>query len=110
MNRPASEPASLPSGGWQTKAARLALLLLGFAELAGAQESRSATLYVEKIFCSACAVVVNKALRGVAGVADVSIDVDKKEVVVRFDPAKTNTAELTAATAKRGFPSTVRDR
>lgn len=91
------------------KAAALAALLLGLAQIAGAQELKSATLYVEKIFCSACAITVNKALRGVPGVANVSVDVDKKEVIVRFDPAKANATDLTAATAKRGFPSSIRN-
>ncbi len=90
------------------KAAALVALLLGLAQIAGAQELKSATLYVEKIFCAACAVTVKKALRGVPGVANVSVDVDKKEVAVRFDPAKASAADLTAATAKRGFPSSIR--
>ena len=90
------------------RTASLAVLLLGLAQMASAQESKSATLYVEKIFCSACAVTVNKALRGVPGVTNVSVDVDKKEVTVRFDPTKANATDLTAATAKRGFPSSIR--
>lgn len=90
------------------KAAALAALLLGLVQFAGAQELRSATLHVEKIFCPACAATVKQALRGVPGVANVSVDLDKKEVAVRFDPAKANAADLTAATAKRGFPSSIR--
>jgi len=90
------------------RAAALVVLLLGLALIASAQALRSATLYVEKIFCSACAVTVTRALRGVPGVADVSVDVDKKEVAVRFDPAKANATDLTAATAKHGFPSSIR--
>ncbi len=73
----------------------LLALLLACASVAGAQETRLATLYAEKIFCD-------------AGVSKVNVDVHKKEVLVQFDPAKATVDDLTAATAKKGFPSTVR--
>ena len=85
-----------------------AALLLVAASLASAQESKVATLYASKIYCEACAAVITKALRGVPGVAKVSVDVDKKEVMVQFDPAKASVEDLTAATGKKGFPSSVR--
>jgi len=75
---------------------------------AAAQELKSATLYANKIYCEACAAVITKALRNVPGVWKVSVDVEKKEVVVQFDPAKASVEDLTAATAKRGFPSSVK--
>lgn len=37
-----------------------------------------------------------------------SVDVEKKEVVVQFDPAKAKVEDLTAASAKKGFPSVMR--
>jgi copper chaperone CopZ len=83
-------------------------LLLAFASWALAQESRVATLYAEKIYCDACAAVITKALRGVPGVGKVSVDVERKEVLVQFDPAKASVEDLTAATAKKGFSSSVR--
>jgi copper chaperone CopZ len=84
------------------------LLLIGLVQVAGAQEVKSATLYAEKIYCEKCAATIKKALRGVPGVASVNVDVDKKEVRVQFDPAKATVADLTTATAKRGFPSSLR--
>lgn len=84
-----------------------AVLLVG-STLARSQESKSAVLYTEKIFCDACAAVITKALRGVDGVSKVAVDVEKKEVTVRFDPAKATMEQLTSATAKKGFPSSVR--
>lgn len=84
-----------------------ALLLVGPMP-ALSQQSKSALLYVEKIFCDACAAVISKALRGVEGVNKVAVDVDKKEVTVQFDPAKTTVEQLTSATAKKGFPSSLR--
>ena len=90
------------------RSALLAAMLFSFAPLAGSQESKVATLYADKIYCEACAAVITKALRNVPGVNQVNVDVEKKEILVQFDPAKTSVEDLTAATAKRGFPSSVR--
>ena len=90
------------------KRSGLAALLLALASFASAQESKVATLYASKIYCEACAAVITKALRGVPGVSKVNVDVDKKEVMVHFDPAKASVEDLTAATGKKGFPSSVR--
>lgn len=86
----------------------VAVVLLASSTLAMSQQSRSAVLYAEKIFCDACAAVITKALRGVDGVSKVAVDVEKKEVTVRFDPTKATVEQLTSATAKKGFPSSVR--
>ena len=83
-------------------------LILTYASVAASQEAKVATLYAEKIFCEACAAVITKALRNVPGVSKVDVDVEKKEVLVRFDPAKASVEDLTAATGKKGFASTVR--
>lgn len=85
-----------------------AAVLLVLASLAIAQESKVATLHASKIYCDACAAVITKALRGVPGVGKIDVDVDRKEVIVHFDPARASPADLTAATAKKGFPSLVR--
>lgn len=82
--------------------------MLAYASVAASQDTKVATLYAEKIYCDACAAVITKALRNVAGVSKVNVDVEKKEVVVQFDPAKASVEDLTAATAKKGFPSSVR--
>jgi len=86
----------------------LLAVVLAYAASAASQEAKLATLYAEKIFCDACAAVITKALRNVPGVSNVNVDVEKKEVLVRFDPAKASVDDLTTATAKKGFPSTVR--
>jgi copper chaperone CopZ len=41
-------------------------------------------------------------------VSKIDVDVEKKEVLVQFDPTKAKVEDLTAATAKKGFPSSVR--
>ncbi len=86
----------------------LAAVLLTFAALSQAQESKTAVVYANKIYCDACAALITKSLRNVQGVSKVDVDVEKKEVIVRFDPAKATVDDLTSAIAKRGFPSTVR--
>ncbi len=86
----------------------VAVMLYSFAQWAVSQEVKTATLYADKIYCEACAAVITKALRNVPGVGKVSVDVDKKKVLVQFDAAKASVQYLTAATAKRGFPSSVR--
>ncbi len=90
------------------KRALFTAILLTVASLAAAQESKVAILYAEKIYCEACAAVITKALRNVPGVSKIGVDVEKKEVMVRFDPAKASVEDLAAATAKKGFPSFVR--
>ncbi len=90
------------------RALLLAALTLAFASDAASQEMKTATLYAEKIYCDACAAVITKALRGVPGVGKVNVDVEKKEVLVQFDSAKAKVEDLTAATAKKGFPATLR--
>lgn len=86
--------------------ARFLLVALLCAPFAAAQELRTATLHADKIYCEACAAVITKALRNVPGVS--KVDVERKDVLVRFDPAKAKVEDLTAATAKKGFPSSVR--
>lgn len=81
--------------------------MLACASVAASQEAKVATLYAEKIYCDACAAVITKALRNVPGVSKVNVNVEKKEVLVQFDPAKASVEDLTAATAKKGFRSTV---
>jgi len=90
------------------RTAILAATLLTFASVAASQELKSATLYASKIYCEACAAVITKALRNVPGVSKVRVDVERKEVVVQFDSTKASVEDLTAATTRRGFPSSVR--
>jgi copper chaperone CopZ len=43
-----------------------------------------------------------------SGVEDMKMDIEKKTATVKFDPTKTNTEALAQATAKAGFPATIR--
>lgn len=69
--------------------------------------SRSVTLAVSNMTCSACPITVRKALFGVHGVEKVAINLDKKEAAVTFDDAQTTVNAITKATEDAGYPSKV---
>lgn len=83
--------------------AALSLLLSAGAVFAAAPQT--VTLAVENMTCGTCPIVVRKALERVTGVTATSVDFDKKTATVTFDPDKTTSAKLTAATTDAGFPS-----
>jgi len=59
--------------------------------------------------CAACPFTVKKALSKLEGVEKIEVSFEKKEAVVTFDDAVTNTSMLTEATKNAGFPSTVKN-
>lgn len=69
--------------------------------------TKTATLSVPGMTCPACPITVKHALSKVSGVERIQILLDKKEAVVTYNDAKTNTKALTKATANAGYPSTV---
>ena len=71
--------------------------------------TKTATLSVSGMTCAACPITVKKALSKVPGVEKTTILFDKKEAVVTFDDAKTNTQVLVSATTDAGYPSTVKN-
>jgi mercuric ion binding protein len=66
---------------------------------------QTVTLNVSGMTCPACPITVKKALEKVAGVSKVEVRFEKKQVLVTFDDAKTNTDALVKATTKAGYPS-----
>jgi len=69
---------------------------------------RTVTLAVPGMTCAACPVTVKKALTRVPGVADVHVNLERKEAIVTFDDGKTSVAALLKATADAGYPSTIK--
>jgi mercuric ion binding protein len=63
------------------------------------------TLNVPGMTCPVCPITVKKALEKVQGVSKVEVRFEKKQVLVTFDDAKTNTDSLVKATTNAGFPS-----
>jgi mercuric ion binding protein len=55
--------------------------------------------------CPVCPITVKKALEKVSGVSKIDVRFEKKQVLVTFDDAKTNTDALVKATTNAGFPS-----
>ena len=82
----------------------LVLALLIFADAAYASERR-VTLSVSNMFCEACPYIVKKTLESVPGVAKATVLFKDKTAIVVFDDSKAGVKDLTAATAKVGFPS-----
>lgn len=66
---------------------------------------RTVTLNVSGMTCPACPITVKKALEKVSGVSKVEVQFEKKQVLVTFDDAKTNTDALVKATTNAGYPS-----
>lgn len=66
---------------------------------------RTITLNVPGMACPVCPITVKKALEKVAGVSKIDVQYEKKQVLLTFDDAKTNTDALVKATTNAGFAS-----
>jgi len=69
---------------------------------------QTAVLDVQNMTCGLCPITVKKSLQKVAGVSEVAVDFEKKTATVKFDGDVTNASALMEATARAGYPSTVR--
>ena len=70
--------------------------------------TQTVTLSVPGMYCAACPITVKKALSKVEGVSKVSVSFEKREAVITFDDARTNTPKLIKATENAGYPSSVK--
>lgn len=93
----------------------LSIMILGLSSLAAlslptaqAAESVTVVLDVPGMTCNVCPITIRKALEQVPGVIEAKSDYESKSASVVFDPAQTDVAALTAATANAGYPSTPR--
>jgi mercuric ion binding protein len=69
--------------------------------------TQTVTLSVPDMNCAACPITVKKALTKVSGISKTDVNLDRREVKVTFDDAKTNIDAITRATKDAGYPSTV---
>lgn len=69
---------------------------------------QSVTLSVPGMTCPACPITVRKSLSRVAGVTDVTVNLEAKEATVTYDDAQTSVDSLIRATTDAGYPSTPR--
>ena len=75
--------------------------------IAVAASPQTIKLDVQKMTCPVCPITVKKALNNMPGVSETKIDFSKKTATVKFDPDKTNSAQLIKATTDAGYPTTV---
>lgn len=94
------------------KAAKQLVLAVALtaASSAFAAATSTVTLQVKNMVCTMCSSAVTKALLKVPGVETAQVDLNSKQAVVTFDPAKTTAQALTKATAVAGFPSIIKER
>lgn len=88
------------------------VLVVTFALLNGGTvalaATRTVTLSVQKMTCSACPITVKTALTKVDGVKRARVSYEQQEAIVTYDDAKTNPVTLIKATTDAGYPSTVK--
>lgn len=77
------------------------------AQAKAGQGLQTVTLKVAKMDCASCVYILQRTLEGVDGVASAKVSYGKETAIVKYDPAKCQVAQLVAATAGIGFPSTV---
>lgn len=67
---------------------------------------QTVTLKVRQMSCAACTYILRRTLEGVDGVISAKVSYGEETAVVTYDPARCGVAQLIAATAGIGFPST----
>ena len=65
--------------------------------------SKQTILKVTGMSCSGCSANVEKALKGVAGVSSVKVDLKGGKASVEYDPAKANEKDMANAVKKAGY-------
>ena len=93
---------------WKIGVCSVLVSAIGWASPALAT-SKTVTLRVPGMTCSACPITVKKALQQVQGVEKVTATFKPKEAVVTFDDSKTTLEQLREATANAGYPSLPKD-
>ena len=61
------------------------------------------TLKIQGMTCNHCVMRVAKALKGVSGVQDANVDMQKAEAVVTFDESKVAQEQLSTAVVEAGY-------
>ena len=70
-------------------------------------ELQTASFAVENMTCATCPITVRKAMEGVTGVQEVSIDYPTKIATARFDPDTTTATAIAEASTNAGYPATL---
>jgi mercuric ion binding protein len=72
---------------------------------AGDEVNHQATFNVEKMTCATCPITVRKAIQGVDGVKEVTVDYDSKMATVIYDSSLTDTKLIADSCSNVGFPA-----
>jgi len=72
---------------------------------AGDEVNHQATFNVEKMTCATCPITVRKAIQGVDGVKEVTVDYDSKTATVIYDSSLTDTKLIADSCSNVGFPA-----
>ena len=68
---------------------------------------KTVILLVPGMTCRVCPITVRKALEKVKGVNSVYVNFDAKTATVTYDPHQVSVSDLTDATEKSGYPSSL---
>lgn len=77
------------------------------ASAKGQEGLQTVKLGIQKMDCAGCTYILRRTLEGVDGVVSAKVSYGEETAVVTYDPARCGVAQLVAATAGIGFPSTV---
>ncbi|WP_406655509.1 heavy-metal-associated domain-containing protein [Methanolobus sp. ZRKC2] len=61
------------------------------------------SISIEGMMCGHCQSTVDKAIRSVSGVQDVTVDLEGKQARVVYDPASVNLEMIKSAVTKAGY-------
>src|SRR5688500_14414729 len=75
------------------------------SELTDPSVDVDADFAVNGMDCASCVTHVEKAMRGVPGVASAQVSLARGRAVVRFDPGRTTPEAIAAAATDAGYPS-----
>ncbi len=68
-----------------------------------ANSHREEAFQVPGMTCNHCRMAITKALTALEGVKDVSVDLERKQVTVSFDPARVDAGRMKKAIADAGY-------
>ena len=81
------------------------LVALPLASGGALAAERTVRLTVENMTCATCPIVVERSLKAVPGVDDVTVSMAEKSAIATFDDTKATVPALVDATTQAGFPS-----
>ena len=91
---------------FRVRLAPIAQAVAGEPVTTSGQQLQTVKLRVENMDCAGCSYILRRTLTGVEGVTAAKVSYEQKTAIVTFDPARCGVAQLVAATAGIGFPST----